>query len=345
VALPDNLDQGSTMAKPKFEDSPATLKARLTWVKMYHKTGDAGLTCRRCGISRPTLRKWYHRFQEEGEDGLKSRSRRRKNLPPHKLSPLQEQEILELRKKRRLGPKRLQSELFRLKTLHLSTSTIWHILKRHDVSATLRPSKRIRGPKRYNLEIPGQRVQIDSCKIGKGLWQFTAIDDCTRMRVLGLYPDHQATRAVDFVKERVLKEFPFPIQRIQTDRGSEFMADDFQKLLRESKVKFRPNRPRCPHLNGKVERSQQTDKIELWSGVDLSLGRESLAREQRAWQSYYNEERVHSALERRTPKQKLESVREKIPSLEWVQQQFDPGKEKHRSNSRYTWVWTGKPPT
>jgi len=34
------------------------IKKRLTWIKLFEATGDAGLTCRRCGISRPTLRKW-----------------------------------------------------------------------------------------------------------------------------------------------------------------------------------------------------------------------------------------------------------------------------------------------
>lgn len=34
-------------------------KARLGWVELYAKTGVAGLVCRRCGISRPTLRKWW----------------------------------------------------------------------------------------------------------------------------------------------------------------------------------------------------------------------------------------------------------------------------------------------
>jgi transposase-like protein len=37
-------------------------KARLAWVELYAKTGDAGLVCRRCGISRPTLRKWWRRY-------------------------------------------------------------------------------------------------------------------------------------------------------------------------------------------------------------------------------------------------------------------------------------------
>ena len=52
---------------------------------------------------------------------------------------------------------------------------------------------------------------------------FTAIDDCTRLRVLGLYNARNAKNATDFLEERMLKEFPVPIQRIQTDRGCEFM--------------------------------------------------------------------------------------------------------------------------
>jgi hypothetical protein len=31
---------------------------RLRWARMLQETGNAGLVCLRCGISRPTLRKW-----------------------------------------------------------------------------------------------------------------------------------------------------------------------------------------------------------------------------------------------------------------------------------------------
>jgi len=31
------------------------IKIRLSWVELNEATGDAGLTCRPCGISRPTL--------------------------------------------------------------------------------------------------------------------------------------------------------------------------------------------------------------------------------------------------------------------------------------------------
>jgi len=62
------------------------IKKRLTWIKLYEETDyDAGLVCRRCGITRPTLRKWLRRYQELGEDGLASQSRRPTHSPKQKV--------------------------------------------------------------------------------------------------------------------------------------------------------------------------------------------------------------------------------------------------------------------
>ena len=58
---------------------------------------------------------------------------------------------------------------------------------------------------------------------------------------------------------------PFPVQRVQTDRGQEFFAYEVQERLRERRIKFRPIRPRSPHLNGKVERAQRTALEEFWA--------------------------------------------------------------------------------
>jgi hypothetical protein len=38
------------------------IKALLNWVTLYEEIGNAGLVCRRCGISRPTLKKWWKRY-------------------------------------------------------------------------------------------------------------------------------------------------------------------------------------------------------------------------------------------------------------------------------------------
>jgi hypothetical protein len=63
---------------------------------------------------------------------------------------------------------------------------------------------------------------------------------------------------------------PFPIQRIKTDRGTEFTAYKVRDRLLEWGIKFRPVRPAPPHLNGKVERAQRTDLDELYSVIAMS---------------------------------------------------------------------------
>lgn len=60
---------------------------------------------------------------------------------------------------------------------------------------------------------------------------------------------------------------PFAIQRVQTDRGTEFFAEEVQRRLTAETIKFRPIPPRSPHLNGKVERAQRTVLEEFWATV------------------------------------------------------------------------------
>lgn len=113
--------------------------ARLTWVRIDEQTGDAGLTCRRCGVSRPTLRKWWRRFQAEGVAGLHDRSRRPHNSPRRKAHEAEERKIVELRRKRKLGVKRLRNELIRLFNLRLAIDTIRKVLCRHGLNRLKRP--------------------------------------------------------------------------------------------------------------------------------------------------------------------------------------------------------------
>ena len=78
---------------------------------------------------------------------------------------------------------------------------------------------------------------MDVCKIANKLYQFTAIDDCTRYKVIALYPNRSADNTLDFL-DKVIKEMPFAIQRIQTDRGQEFFAYSVQEKLMKHKIKF-----------------------------------------------------------------------------------------------------------
>ncbi|CAN5564825.1 hypothetical protein BH10ACI1_BH10ACI1_10910 [soil metagenome] len=136
------------------------IKARLEWVKLYEETNDAGLVCRRCGISRPTLRKGWRRFQKVGEAGLIELSHRPYHSPNRKVLDKKIGWISELRK-RRLGSRRIQNELLRNYAFRVSRATLCKILRHLNV-APLKKSRILRKHRhRYERPIPGEWVQIN----------------------------------------------------------------------------------------------------------------------------------------------------------------------------------------
>lgn len=57
------------------------VKRRLIWITQDEDTGDAGLVCRRGGISRQAPRKWLRRYADQGMEDLISQSRRLYRCP------------------------------------------------------------------------------------------------------------------------------------------------------------------------------------------------------------------------------------------------------------------------
>jgi hypothetical protein len=56
------------------------------------------------------------------------------------------------------------------------------------------------------------------------LYQFTAIDDCTRIRVLKIYDVCNQKSSISFVHE-VIRRLPFNVLVIQTDNGAESQSN------------------------------------------------------------------------------------------------------------------------
>ena len=139
-------------------------RRRMTWVNMYQETGVAGLTCRRCGISRPTLLKWVRAYEDCGEDGLQSKRSRPLRSPMQKINDETRATILRLRREKNIGARRIQIEMGLSQEHWISRRIIQHTLDR----AKVKPLKRLRRPVqplRYNRPVPGDRVQLDTMKI------------------------------------------------------------------------------------------------------------------------------------------------------------------------------------
>jgi transposase InsO family protein len=247
--------------------------------------------CRHFGLSRKAFYKWKARYEAQGEAGLCDRPR-----APHRSPRATPREvvskILYLRQRYHFGPGRIADYLQR-----------FHQLK-------LRPAGR--AWRRYEKPQPGHRLQLDVKFLeripgtGKRLYQFTAIDDCTRIRVLKVYDACNQTSAIRFVDE-VIRRLPFRVLVIQTDNGAEFQSR-FHWHLEARDIRHVYIRPKTPHLNGKVERSHRVDEQEFYQlldkdGIadDIHLFNDKL----REWEDYYNYNRPHGALDGQTPYERL----------------------------------------
>jgi len=145
------------------------------------------------------------------------------------------------------------------------------------------PSKKKKyEPKPYEqMTYPGQRIQVDvkyvpqKCLTEELIsqeeryYQFTAIDEYTRLRVLWFSKEKSSYEASKFV-DIIEKKFPFKIECIQTDNGFEFTnrlhnmnekkKTEFEVKLETRQIRHKLIKPYTPRHNGKVERSHRKDQ-------------------------------------------------------------------------------------
>jgi IS30 family transposase len=166
------------------------------------------------------------------------------------------EKIIYLRQNYHFGPAKISMYLKRYHDVQISQSGVWRILKRLDLSrlpAPQRYKRHDRKWKRYEKPMPGHAVQVDVKFIAplassgrKKYYQFTAIDDCTRLRVLRIYDRLNQKTAIQFA-DFLLGKFPFRVEVIQTDNGSEFRTAFHLHLLDRGirHVYIKPATPRC----------------------------------------------------------------------------------------------------
>jgi transposase len=96
-------------------------------------TGNVALTCRYYGISRQIYYQWYRRYQAEGLDGLRDRSKRPLVSPRATRSEIVGK-IIYLRQHDHVGPAKIAMYLKRYHDVDISSSGVWRILKRLELN-------------------------------------------------------------------------------------------------------------------------------------------------------------------------------------------------------------------
>ena len=139
------------------------------------------------------------------------------------------------------------------------------------------------------MKYPGERVQIDvkwvpqECIVGKipqKFFQYTAIDEFSRLRYLGSFQEANTYASMQFLEEAVawFARRGIKIDCVQTDNGTEFTKrllrtkNDvnltlFEKTLISFGIQHKFIKPYTPRHNGKVERSHREDQKRLYSNA------------------------------------------------------------------------------
>lgn len=294
------------------------VRIKLELILLALKLGDVTEACARRGYSRKFYYKWFNRLKRAHWDlsALQERSRRPRNSPCQ-TSPGIEKRIFWLHR-RQFGARMIQAMLKRA-GIRISQNTICYILNRRR-----RGRKRSKSPfnphrRRYELVIPGQRIQLDVKYVpefvnGQRVYNFVAVDECSRWRFAWGYYSLNHHNTCDFL-DKLAQKCPFPIKTIQTDHGFEFTftlnpdckngsIHPMDRWCQENNIYHRLIPVGAKELNGKVERSHRIDEQYFyWQAPTDSL--EHFNAKQALWLEYYNRHRLHGGLGYLTPWEKI----------------------------------------
>jgi len=280
------------------------INSRLAILRYADEYGFNG-AARRFGLDRKTVRTWHRRWVASGPAGLVPRHPRPRR---RRFSDDAVRLIEHAHRELQFGAMRTRIWLDRVHRIRVAAATIRRICRDLGYSPIRRTGpRRPRQPLLFSKEQPGDCVQIDVKEVkvaGKTCVQYTALDDCTRYRVLRLYPRKYHGTSLEFLTT-VRHVLPFPIRKVQVDNGTEFPLA-FDRAVQEAGIRLRHIAPRRPEQSGNVERSHRIDEEECWSRSSFD-GLTSAAHALRVWEHQYNHDRFSMALQGLTPAEKLAS--------------------------------------
>ncbi|MEX2362717.1 MAG: IS481 family transposase [Balneolaceae bacterium] len=318
----DSIKMIKKIQKIKRKTRDKNIRIKLELFILALKLGNVSEACARRGLGRSFYYKWWNRFIKSKFklNSLNEKTRKPKSSP-NKIPKSKEQKIFELRSEG-YGCRMIKAILDRKQRGH-STSTINHVLNKRKRPMKVKNKKLNPHNRRYEMPIPGQRLQVDVKYFphrikGKKAYVYVAIDECTRWRYTKAYDTLNGLLTVEFMKE-VKANAPFPIACVPTDNGQEFtfrfLSEDKKHPLDiwcdEEGVKHRCIPPGVKELNGKVERSHRIDEQYFyWRAPRESF--EGLNEAMSDWIDYYNQKRPHGGLNYKTP---LEKIQERMRAL------------------------------
>jgi transposase InsO family protein len=293
-------------------------RKRLVWIDWYYAHGkNAEGTCRHFGISKSVFYRWFNRFDKKNLQSLEfdSKTRRPKRVREMTTPLWIQQKIVAIREEDVEKSKYEIQEELRRAGIQAGQSAIQKVINRNPRLLNMQHKRRVRKHRNYAIarvkasrelreKALGSLVQIDTkyfYVLGKKFYLFTAIDCKSRYGFLYCYKTISSVSGKDFLG-RVKAYFPFPIQAVNTDNGSEYLLNFHKELEEEWKIPHYFTDPHCPKQNGRVERLHQTAEYEYFNyQTDLLDDLDMINERCMAFNTKYNSHRFHRSLGYKTP--------------------------------------------
>jgi len=310
-----------------MKDNGFSLRVRMVELARLQGIGPAA---REMHTSRLTVRKWLHRFQTFGLDGLRERSRARKTQS-RKIHGKLEEKILELRKKYRWGALRLKIQC----GLPCSSGAIYRVIRQAGLLHKRTPKwKRKRDLREQKKRLaPFEKIQVDvkdlsdipeywPAPAGERLprYEYTARDVRTGAAFVAYACANDGSSAAAFASYLTghLENYGVELTdlRIQTDNGSEFIGSvnkkcpqlsPFQETLSLSGILHERIPPARSTWNSDVESFHRTVEDELYAVESLKTNSELLGRAY-TYQLFYNHFRKNRWRQNLSPREVLDSI-------------------------------------
>lgn len=299
-------------------NAPLTPEGRLRLCRRIENGWSVAAAAESMNVSRQTAHKWWRRFQESGRLGLEDRSSRPHRCPT-KTPDRVERQLVELRRRHKVGPARLAPRA------GIPASTLHGILQRHGMSRLCdldRSSGRV--VRRIETSRPGELVHVDVKKQAKippgGGWRVngqskrprngeggrprlgyafihSAIDAHSRLAYSEVHADERATTAIAFWRRArdFFSSYGITVERVLTDNGSCYRARTFDAELVKAAIVHTRTRPYRPQTNGKIERFNRT-LLEEWAYARPYRSEAARTRALDVWLHLYNHHRHHTAI-------------------------------------------------
>mgnify|MGYP001591792691 CR=1 FL=1 len=146
---------------------------------------------------------------------------------------------------------------------------------------------------------------------GRYYYLISILDGFSRYLVHFELRESMTSNDTQIVYQRALDKYPNESPRLITDNGSQFISKDFKQLIKMHGLTHVRTSPYYPQSNGKIERFHRSIKHEgiyPKSPQTIIEGRKYVT----SYINYYNEKRLHSALNYISPKSKLEGKSNEI---------------------------------